>query len=681
MTGGIATSKQSEYLDWLIGGGMGLVALVLYIATLAPTVLEADGGEFQFVPWLPGIAHPTGYPFYTLLGWLWSHLFPVGEVAWRINLLSAIFAALAVGLTYLVARQLLDILYLTTPRPARILVSVIAAGTFAITPTFWSQAVIAEVYALHALFVAVMLGLALKWRLVGCNPDAWSGKLLALTFGLSLTHHRTTILLLPALLLFWGWHYRKGETKFDFRLLVSYALLLVAPLLLYLYLPLIAPSTPYTTLTLSNTQILTLYDNSVTGFWQHVMGSVFTGELRPGAAGLDRVRMSGQFLLAQVGWVGVLLAVAGVASLWRRRHVDLLILTGLGFVAFVTFNLVYFVGDINLFFIPAWFLVCLWLGVGMMGIADLTARYFVRRKTTNTPSPVFQELRQRLETNGYHWALYFVIIVLGGFLIVNLAMRNSLVIPKYDDAASERWQEILAEPLPKEAVLISNDRNEIMPMWYYQYVESRRPDLLGLFPLIVSDPAYANVGRVLDQAWLSNRPVYFIKPMAGLTLKANIKAEGSLFRVEPIDREPTHRHDATLPEITLQSTDGTALTETIKLVGYDAPSKLIPGEEIAVALYWQPVQPLSVDYTSFVHLVTGDGRGITQSDHRPGGAYYPSSHWQVGETLRDLHTLTIPPEAPPGYYQLRVGLYYQPDPGKIHSMGPGELIGTMAIEE
>jgi hypothetical protein len=220
-----------------------------------------------------------------------------------------------------------------------------------------------------------------------------------------------------------------------------------------------------------------------------------------------------------------------------------------------------------------------------------------------------------------------------------------------------------------------------MPMWYYQYVENRRPDLLGLFPLIVTDPAYANVGRVLDQALLSNRPVYLIKPMSGLSLKANITPAGSLFRVEAVDREPTHHYDATLPEITLQTMDGTILTETIRLVGYDAPEMLTPGEAITVTLYWQPVQPLSVDYTSYVHLVTGDGQGITQSDHRPGGAYYPSSYWQVGEMLQDQHILTAPPDALPGHYQLRVGLYFQPEPGKIKSMGSGELIGTMSIKE
>jgi hypothetical protein len=123
------------------------------------------------------------------------------------------------------------------------------------------------------------------------------------------------------------------------------------------------------------------------------------------------------------------------------------------------------------------------------------------------------------------------------------------------------------------------------------------------------------------------------------------------------------------------------LTETIKLVGYDVPPKLAPGDEITVTLYWQPVQPLSVNYTSFVHLITADGQGISQSDHQPGGDFYPSSYWQDGEILRDQHALAVPLDTLPGQYQLRVGMYYQPEPEKISSMGPGEVIGLLTIED
>lgn len=674
-------AKQSPRLDWLVGGGLAGLALGLYLATLAPTVLEADAGEFQFVAWLPGIAHPTGYPLYTLLGWLWSHIVPVGEVAWRMNLLSAVQAAVAVGLVYGLSRQLLDLVFAPTPLAGRVIVAAVTAAAFAITPTFWSQAVIAEVYALHALFVAASLWLLLLWAKTQCAPQAWSGKLLALTLGLGLTHHRTSILLLPGMVLFWVWHYRSNQ-RFTGRLLLVYGLFFVTPLLLYLYLPLIAPVTPYATLRLSDTQTLTLYDNSLKGFWAHIMGSVFSGELRPTAAGGERIYLSWQFLVTEVGWVGLILAGIGLATLWRYRHFDLLLLTGLTFAAMVVFNLIYFIGDIFVLFIPAWLLVWLWSGLGLMVLADEMARYFIKRKATYNPSPAFREFNQQLQDRMYQ--LVAIIVVFGEllFLVVNMATRNIWIDQSNNLAAETRWLEILAQAIPPEAILLSNDRNEIMPMWYYQFVEGRRPDLVGLFPLIVTEPAYANVGAVLEQALASGRPVYLIKPMDGLNVKADLAAEGTLFRASVITPEPIYESNLTLPQVMIETPTGSSVTETIKLRGYDiSPATAAPGDELKITLYWQPVQPLSVDYTSFVHLVDETGQGLTQSDQQPGGDYYGSSYWQVGEILRDRHSLKIPPGTATGNYQLRVGMYYQPEPGVIAGMGSGQNIGPLTITD
>jgi hypothetical protein len=699
-------AAQSIKPDGLVAVGLAVAALVLYLLTLAPTVLEADGGEFQFVPWLPGIAHPTGYPLYILLGWLWTHLLPFGEVAWRMNLLSAVLAAAAVGVTYAVARQIVDLTFPETPLAGRVLSAVLAAATFAVTHTFWSQAIIAEVYALHALFVALILWLALKVQGANFDPRSGWAKVLTLTFGLSLTHHRTIVLLVPALVLFYvtGRRGAEGQRSGGAEERRSggvaqqqppipnpqsairnpqFLVLLVAPLLLYLYLPLIAPFTPYATLTLSKTQTLTLYENSLRGFWNHVWGTVFTGEVQPAAAGLDRLGLIWQLLRQQVGWIGAGLALVGLVSLWQRRRFDLLGLTGLALVGLVGFNLIYFIGDVFVLFIPVWLLVCLWIGLGALGLSHGLAHRFVRRRIGPSDTAAFTKLNVRLEQGIYRLV---IMILLAGFLLLPLvlgATRHQELDQTHNFAAGRRWHEILAEPIPPQAVLLSNDRNEMMPMWYYQYVEGRRPDLLGLFPLIVTEPEYATIGRVLDQALASGRPVYAIKPMDGLGLKADLVPKGSLFRVTAFDdRLPAHPHDVLLPEITVDP----SRTETIKILGYDLATaeagntaETAPGEAITITLYWQTTQKLSIDYTSYVHLVAADGHGITQNDHRPGGSFYPSSQWQVGEVLHDRHILTIPPETPAGMYRLRVGLYYQPEPGVISGMGSGEEIGLIEV--
>ena len=691
MTSDVALEKQINKLGWVIGSGVTLAILGLYIWTLAPTVLEADAGEFQFVPWLPGIAHPTGYPLYILLGWLWTHLFPVGEVAWRMNLLSAIFATMAVGLTFVVARHLLEITLPDTPAVARLITAGVVSTTFAVTETFWSQAIIAEVYALHALFVVAILWLVLKIRGQSnlSNAKQWSGKLLAVTFGFGLTHHVTTILLSPAVLVFlWTrrrlFFYKAVDEFLDkptiLKQLLIYGTLSFAPLLLYLYLPLVAASTPYAMLSLSDTESLTLYGNSFRGFLDHVTGSVFAGQLQPAAVGIERVGLVWQLLREQVGWVGVVLAGLGVITMWQRRCYDLLLLTSLLFLAYVIFNLIYFIGDVFVLFIPAWLIVCLWLGVGGLGLSHWIATNFVRYKMSPGQYIVFtgmqRQLGQRLQqivTSGIS-LLFFV-------LPVTLTITQFSKINQSDNyATTARWQEILAEPIPESAILLSNDRNEIMPMWYYQYVEGHRPDLLGLFPLIVPDERYSNIGRVLDQALASERPVYFIKPMDGLALKADITPKGTLFQATANNVQPSHLSNITLPEIIVSSPAGNDVKETVMLLGYDLSSaKVVPGDEITVTLHWQTVQVLAIDYTSYVHLVTEDGQGIAQSDHRPGGDIYSSSYWHVGEVLRDSHTFSVPSNLPGGIYQLRVGMYYQPQPGVIAGMGDGTEIGTIAI--
>ena len=141
-------------------------------------MLGGDSGEFQFAAWLGGFAHPTGYPLYLLLGYLWTHLLPIADAAWRMNAFSALWGAVAVGLLYLLALRMLQI---TAPAgwPVAIsrLLALLAAAIFAVTPTFWSQAVVAEVYTLNAaLIVAILLALV-TWAARGSIERALSRRI------------------------------------------------------------------------------------------------------------------------------------------------------------------------------------------------------------------------------------------------------------------------------------------------------------------------------------------------------------------------------------------------------------------------------------------------------------------------------------------------------------------------
>ena len=134
---------------------LALLALAFYLRTLAPSVVSIadDSLEFQLIAQRGAIPHPTGYPLYALLLTLFARLFPIGEVAFRANLLSALAASAAVGLTYLVGRTM----------ALRRFAAFFSAAWLAIVPTFWAHATVAEVYPLHIALVAALLLTILRW--------------------------------------------------------------------------------------------------------------------------------------------------------------------------------------------------------------------------------------------------------------------------------------------------------------------------------------------------------------------------------------------------------------------------------------------------------------------------------------------------------------------------------------
>ncbi len=163
----------------------GLVPLGVYLATLSPTVNGGDSGEFVAVAYLGGVAHPPGYPLHALLARPFTWL-PLGSVAWRVNLLSALCDA---GAAWLLFRSL-------TLLTADLAAGLLAAGAFAFAPIIWPYAITAEVFALNNLFAAGLL----YWSARALREDAQGGAplrtlcLAAFWVSLGLSNHHTLVL-------------------------------------------------------------------------------------------------------------------------------------------------------------------------------------------------------------------------------------------------------------------------------------------------------------------------------------------------------------------------------------------------------------------------------------------------------------------------------------------------------
>jgi hypothetical protein len=105
------------------------------------------------------------------------------------------------------------------------------------------------------------------------------------------------------------------------------------------------------------------------------------------------------------------------------------------------------------------------------------------------------------------------------------------------------------------------------------------------------------------------------------------------------------------------------LGDAVRLLGYSLDTdRATPGATIHLTLYWQVLAPLDDNYTAFVHLL-GEHNPATNGplwaghDSQPDGGHYPTRAWQPGQTILDVHPLTIPAGAPPGDYQIEAGLY------------------------
>ena len=334
------------------GLGVFLLVFALYLRTLSPTVLYLqdpkllDAVMVQVQVAVLGITHPTGYPTYLMLTHLFTYL-PIGDVAYRVNLGSAFYAALAVVAVYLTGLLL----------SKRVVAAAAGALAFGLGAALWSQAVIAEVYTLNALLVAATIGVMLLWR------ERLRDRYLLLSaflMGLCLTNHLTSGLLLPAGFLLVALVDR-SKLK-DAGLLLKGAGLFLLGLTPYLYLPIRAAMDP--PMDANN-------PTNLERFWYVVSGGNLTGSLFSfGPAELPRrMLFYGEHLLQNMPFLVVMVALTGaVVVLLRDRAAGMFL--GFLFFGWLFYSIENDIPDIDLYFIPTYLVLSLWAATGFGALLD-----------------------------------------------------------------------------------------------------------------------------------------------------------------------------------------------------------------------------------------------------------------------------------------------------------------------
>jgi hypothetical protein len=312
--------------------------LALYVASISPAVARWDTAELQTVPYILGIAHPTGFPVFVGAGYVVSHFLPLSTIAWRISFMSAVGAAVAAAAVYRALR-----LFAMPPG-----VALGAAWLYAVGDVVWVRAARAETHDLLVMFAALAICEAVRFDL-GAKPGALV--LTWLFWGLATATHPLGVLLVPGLLVLSV----PAAMLLRRRWFAAAAAAAGVPLLAYAYLPL--RSRYVTSHHLDPTAHLGLPPGQP--FWDYGhtadpanLVTYLTGANSGADVGggfdamvhlskyLDHAWRFGELVVGQVGWPAGVAALFGLACLFReRKHVAV----GLALAAFacVPFGLSY----------------------------------------------------------------------------------------------------------------------------------------------------------------------------------------------------------------------------------------------------------------------------------------------------------------------------------------------------
>jgi hypothetical protein len=520
-----------DRLDLLLSAALGLLSLALYVRTLVPWLLPGDSGEFQVLAHQVGIAHTTGYPVYMLLGKLFITLVPADDVAYRVNLFSAFMAAVTIGLVYAAGRLA------ARSRWGGLFASLALTVSF----TFWSQALIAEVYTIGAAFLAAVLVALLAWARTGRTSALAAAGVCG---GLGLGAHASVGILAPAVAIYLGLHRARWRASWKPALagaLIGLALYGLAFLAVDLHAP------PANIFNAAYGPARSAWGLSAADLQDPIARIVFIGggrqwrtALYPDPPGmLKKIADYGLKLSREFSLLTLLLAFGGfVALIWRDWR--LAVLLGLGLIAQWLFYFNYHVGDIYVFYISGYLLIALLAGAGFAALA--------RRLIPNVPGAsqapgTWQRFAKIIRPL---LLIALTAAALQPVLTPNLpAVRKGeapfLTAREYPANAGTRYLRAEMASIVKELeadAIVFVDWNRLYPLYYAAQVDADRFDLQFIEAKPRSE-ASGLADSVIEfvVARVDSRPIYSLNRLnelerAGFTFQPVSKGPLRLFKIQ-----------------------------------------------------------------------------------------------------------------------------------------------------
>jgi hypothetical protein len=535
-----------------LAGILFLAFLALYIRTAAPSVLSGDSAEFQLAAPLLGVPHPTTYPLYVLLGKLATLAIPFGDLAWRVTIVSAVCAALAVALCFLLGREVVG------SAPA----ALVAALALGLAPGLWNAATLAEVYALLMALLATLAYLLVRddgrWTTDAGRQTLdetrhpvtsssithrwWRLRLAAFVAGLGFAHHGLFVIVgLPLLAGYLLWLLVRHEpengrlpddrpppiagadTAFRRSSIVGrplpvsgealkqialLGLCFAAGLLPWLY-PL-AQYARYGPFAGEDYGLPRHYFWGAPASWGQAIDMLIGGPMRRGIfrpPSLETMtailRLVGRRLLFEFGPVGVLLGLLGSIALLRRSRVAWI---GAAWIFFATLAYLLLLGpavqDAPVFTLPMLLPWALWIAAGCAALIERARRWDQGLRTndqgrrTNDERPIAALWSLVLRPSSALLVLLVAATLAWGYTRIHVSSKRQLWLFR-------RFGEATLNLLPPGAAVITH-WEQGMTLQYLIRVEGRRPDV-WVDVVEPSDASWAERARRYD-----SRAVFFV---------------------------------------------------------------------------------------------------------------------------------------------------------------------------
>jgi len=630
---GVRETIRRNWLDVIIALGILAVALAVYNATLTPSLSykSPDGNELATIPYTLGLAHSPGYPLYTWLGKLFTFI-PIGDVAHRMNLMSAVLGAAGAALLYAIVRLI------TGNRPA----SAFAALLFAFSRTFWSQCVIAEVYAPNAFMLALSVWLLLKWAK---GTEAFF-LAFAFVYGLSLGTHLSNLAFAPAFALFVllvDWRIVKRPWA-----LLGGAAMFALGCLQFLWLP-------YKAATLNDPLMLRHAPTTLEGIYRYTLGAFPEFKFAfPLPAIPDRIVLYLHLLRQQFGLMGILLGLYGMwEMLFRDTRKFYLFITM--YLAHVIFFVQYRAFDIDVFFVPAHLVYAIFIGYGACRLMG-----YIR------------ELGRESKGRLWQTVLNAGVALLLCLTIVEEVRANWEANDCSRDTAIGDFYRNAFEMLPQGSVLIGRGGVFGYDMFYWRLVYNLRPDVI--MPMLERPrpspqelagrevyttqrfaPGGRRAGPWAPPPGLLDPDAWYVPILVGQSSPGVGRRELVLYRVN--EEPPRLVVETAHPQHVVGKRLG-----GLELVGYDLDRLGVePGGRFRLTLYWRVLRPeralvvtlLGEERLEAHELGFGNLQRYVREFHPPRDAIVVEDYFVV-----------VPSQTPRGPQTLRVGLMEPLRPGK-----------------